>query len=88
VSLLSSSDITLIGWVCAADEANKLMRWREEDAGDLEDLLSFFVMITKEKQLAHVVLATSDYFLVSWLAGSECCRPLHRPSPVFLSSCF
>jgi hypothetical protein len=82
--------IVSIGWVCAADEANELMNWREQGGGDfsLRKLLAFFVMITKEKQLAHVVLATSDYFLVSWLAGSECCRLLHGPSPVFLSSCF
>jgi hypothetical protein len=52
-----------------ADEANKLMRWHELDPSrpNLEILLSFLTAITKQDNLAHVVLATSDYFLASWL---------------------
>ena len=44
----------------AADEANVLMEWREEDKGEtqLRQLLRFFVNITKESNRAHVVLAT------------------------------
>ena len=49
------------------------MSWREEDGGEgqLDMLLSFFVQITKQSSRAHVVLATSDFFLVEWLRGSR-----------------
>lgn len=57
----------------AADEANRLMKWREDDEGgtQLEELLCFFVFITKQAKRAHLVLATSDFFLVEWLRGSR-----------------
>ena len=57
----------------AADEANVLMDWKEPDASErsLQELLRFFVAISKQKRLAHVILATSDFFLVAWLLGSE-----------------
>jgi len=51
--------------VIIVDEANALQEW--EDAKSLKALLKFFVYLTKEEQLAHVVLATSDTFLVEWL---------------------
>ena len=51
--------------VIIIDEANALQEW--EDAKSLKALLKFFVYLTKEEQLAHVVLATSDTFLVEWL---------------------
>jgi len=51
--------------VIIVDEANALQEW--EDAKSLKALLAFFVYVTKEEQLAHVVLATSDTFLVEWL---------------------
>lgn len=53
-----------------ADEANKLMSWKESDPlqPELQALLDFLVSISKEKQQAHVVLATSEYFLASWLS--------------------
>ncbi|KAG7667011.1 putative ATP-binding protein [Nannochloris sp. 'desiccata'] len=55
--------------VIIIDEANKLMRWHELDPSrpNLEILLSFLTAVTKQDNLAHVVLATSDYFLASWL---------------------
>jgi hypothetical protein len=50
----------------AADEANKLMAWA--DKADVQELFDFFVVVTKQDNLAHVVLATSDsFFFMSWL---------------------
>jgi hypothetical protein len=51
--------------VIIIDEANALMEW--EDKKSLNALLKFFVYLTKEEQLAHVILATSDTFLTQWL---------------------
>ena len=52
-----------------ADEANNLMDWKETDPlqPELKQFLNFLVSISKEDRYAHVVLATSDYFLVNWL---------------------
>jgi hypothetical protein len=51
--------------VIVIDEANALMEWK--DAETLSALLKFFVYLTKQEQLAHVILATSDTFLTQWL---------------------
>jgi hypothetical protein len=51
--------------VIIIDEANALMEWK--DAETLRALLKFFVYLTKQEQLAHVILATSDTFLTQWL---------------------
>jgi ATPase domain predominantly from Archaea len=51
--------------VIIIDEANRLTAWKDKES--LEQLLAFFVYLTKQEQLAHVVLATSDTFLVEWL---------------------
>ena len=53
-----------------ADEANELMDWKEPDPSqpELKRLLNFLIAISKQKRLAHVILATSDYFLASWLS--------------------
>ena len=50
------------------------MRWHESDPSrpNLEILLSFLTAVTKQDELAHVVLATSDYFLASWLYDRKC----------------
>jgi hypothetical protein len=59
-----------------ADEANLLMNWKEPDPlqPQLKELLDFLIGISKEKRLAHVILATSDYFLANWLTqGKLCC---------------
>ena len=37
--------------VIIIDEANRLSKWKDKDA--LEQLLAFFVYLTKQKQLAH-----------------------------------
>ena len=51
--------------VIIIDEANRLMVWKDKES--LEQLLAFFVYLTKQEQLAHVILATSDTFLTQWL---------------------
>jgi hypothetical protein len=51
--------------VIIIDEANALMEWKDTES--LEQLLAFFVYLTKQEQLAHVILATSDTFLTQWL---------------------
>ena len=60
--------------VIIIDEANELMKW--EDMKTLTALLNFFVYLTKEEQLAHVVLATSDTFLTQWLESGTACYKL------------
>jgi ATPase domain predominantly from Archaea len=72
--------------VIIIDEANALQEW--EDAKSLKALLAFFVYLTKQEQLAHVVLATSDTFLAEWLESGACSlrassgtRPLSRAHP-------
>ena len=51
--------------VIIIDEANALMEWKDTET--LSALLKFFVYLTKQEQLAHVILATSDTFLTQWL---------------------
>ena len=58
--------------VIIIDEANALMEW--EDKKSLKSLLKFFVYLSKQEKLAHVILATSDTFLTQWLeSGAPCC---------------
>lgn len=52
------------------DEANQLQQWRENEENQLDALLRFFVLITKEAKLAHVVLATSESLFEYWLSES------------------
>jgi hypothetical protein len=52
------------------------MDWKEPAPlqPELKFLLEFLVSISKEDRLAHVILATSDYFLANWLTdGKLCC---------------
>ncbi len=53
------------GPVIIIDEANSLTKWKDTES--LEQLLAFFVYLTKQEQLTHVILATSDTFLTQWL---------------------
>lgn len=55
-----------------ADEANELMEWRESDPSNpqLKSLFKFLIQVSKQLNLVHVILASSDYFLVGWLAGN------------------
>ena len=66
--------------VIIIDEANRLMKWK--DAESLDSLLAFFVYLTKQEQLAHVILATSDTFLTQWLESGAPCLAVRR-FPVF-----
>ncbi len=60
--------------VIIIDEANALMKW--EDEKSLSALLSFFVYLTKQEQLTHVIFATSDTFLTQWLeSGARLALP-------------
>ena len=68
--------------VIIIDEANALMEW--EDKKSLNALLKFFVYLTKQEKLAHVILATSDTFLTQWLeSGEPCCQLALRRFQVF-----
>ena len=70
--------------VIIIDEANRLTAWKDKES--LEQLLAFFVYLTKEEQLAHVVLATSDTFLTQWLeSGVLLCDSLFRRGAAFLT---
>ncbi|KAL4547496.1 hypothetical protein Ndes2526B_g06742 [Nannochloris sp. 'desiccata'] len=53
--------------IIVIDEANALTLWKRKDAVALKQLLEFFKRSCKEIHTAHIVLATSEFFLVSWL---------------------
>jgi len=53
--------------VIIIDEANRLKKWEEKSSESLDSLLAFFVYLTKQEELAHVILASSDTFLTEWL---------------------
>ena len=55
----------------AADEVNVLRQWKAKDKDALKNLLDFLKRICKEKERAHIVLASSDFFMVSWLKASK-----------------
>lgn len=52
------------------DEANQLQQWKKTEETQLDALLRFFVLVTKEAKLAHVVLATSESIFEYWLSES------------------
>ena len=58
--------------VLIVDEANDLISWEKEHEVELRHLLKFFVLATKEANLAHVVLISSDTFLPQWLHKCAC----------------
>ncbi|BDA41349.1 Uncharacterized ATP-binding protein MJ1659 at C-terminar half [Coccomyxa sp. Obi] len=49
------------------DEANALTSWTSTHPRELMTLLRFFVRITKQQNVAHVLLVTSDYAFIDWL---------------------
>ena len=58
--------------VIIIDEANKLMRWRDDPGRtQLKDLLDFFVQVTKQEHLAHIVLASSESFVIDFLENGK-----------------
>ena len=54
-----------------ADEVNDLKRWKPKDEEKLKSLLDFLRRTCKEKERAHIVFASSDFFMVSWLQSSR-----------------
>ena len=69
------------------DEANALTSWSTAHPAELAILLRFFVAITKQENMTHVVLMTSDYAFISWLEQGEhtvfpgphgCCQVIHH----------
>ena len=64
------------------DEANKLTSWSSAHPVELDMLLSFFVAVSKEQDLAHVLLLTSDYAYINWLEKGK-----HRGPMVAVSLC-
>ena len=57
--------------VLVIDECNTLSQWSAEDQTDLNALLSFFTMVSKQERRAKVILATGQGAFVDWLGESE-----------------
>ncbi|KAG7667025.1 hypothetical protein KSW81_000773 [Nannochloris sp. 'desiccata'] len=53
--------------VIVIDEVNALTLWKRKDAVALKQLIEFLKRSCKEEHLAHVVLASSEFFMISWL---------------------
>ena len=54
--------------VIIIDEANVLMEWRGDPGhAQLKALLCFFVWVTKQEHLGHIVLASAEELLVDFL---------------------
>ena len=53
------------------DEACKLMTWNNKHCAEQQNLLDFFVALTKARRSAHIILATSDYAMLPWLQSSK-----------------
>lgn len=53
------------------DEVNKLAEWGDEQKKDLQAILDWLVWVSKQKRLAHVVLATSESAFEDWLNSSK-----------------
>ena len=49
------------------DEVNRLREWEEEYKTQLNDFMEFLQRISKQAREAHVVLLTTEYFMVPWL---------------------
>jgi hypothetical protein len=60
--------------VIIVDEANELMSWQESDPTEVRNLLSSLVVVSKQQQQCHVVLATSDYGFKDWLTEAIGCN--------------
>ena len=49
------------------DEVNRLREWEEKYPTDLTNFVDFLQRIAKQEKKAHVILLTSESFMVSWL---------------------
>ena len=71
------------------DEANRLKSWSTEHPSELETLLGFLVAVTKQENLANVLLLTSDCAYVDWLEKGErsvcCCHQALLPGDMRLA---
>ena len=65
--------------VFVLDEANRLRDWLECEQALLRSLLQFFVGLSKERNEAHCVLATSDASFPGWLEERFVSRSCYRP---------
>eukprot|EP00877_Chromochloris_zofingiensis_P005864 jgi/Chrzof1/1530/Cz10g11100.t1 len=61
--------------VLVVDEANVLMTWQDKHPTELQQLLRCFVAKCKQDHAAHVLLCTSEYGCMSWLAHGELSKP-------------
>lgn len=66
----STTKVALPPALIVIDEANALTDWDLESHKALKALLNFFIRVSKQENTAHVILATSDNFLPSWLEKS------------------
>jgi hypothetical protein len=65
--------------VLVIDEANVLMRWKDEYKAEMQALLSFFISISKAQRQSHVILASSDHSFLDWLSkGTKICQIVHQ----------
>jgi hypothetical protein len=64
--------------VLGLDEVNVLMQWGEQYKAERQDLLSFFVAISKVRGRSHVLLATSDYSFQTWLSKGRAAGLVHQ----------
>lgn len=66
------------------DEANVLTSWSSTHPRELNTLLRFFVRVSKQQNTAHVLLVTSDYAFIDWLAQGELCMTFFMRAPLLL----
>jgi hypothetical protein len=57
--------------VLILDEVNVLMTWSDEYVKERQELLRFFIAISKQECSSHVILATSEYAVEDWLKRGE-----------------
>ncbi|KAL4539035.1 hypothetical protein Ndes2437A_g02014 [Nannochloris sp. 'desiccata'] len=53
--------------VIVIDEANGLQLWKSKDSVPLKQFLEFLKGSCKQYHSAHVILASSEFFMISWL---------------------
>lgn len=64
--------------VLVLDEANVLLDWGDQYKAERHTLLNFFIAITAQRRHSHVILASSDHFLLTWLSKGETAARTHQ----------
>lgn len=64
-------NIRLFAFMCHVDEVNALKQWKVTEKGSLTTFLGFVKRACKQEKWAHLILATSETFMVSWLENRE-----------------